>query len=122
MTKHLILLISPRLILLTLSVLGYVAATAAAAFGRNEEYVLVAALFGGLSALGAHDLLQTKHSILRSYPIAGRLRFILEEIRPAIRQYFFADDKDGRPFSRDKRAVVYQRAKMNVGLERRLGA
>ena len=111
--KYLPLLISPRLIALTLSVIGFVAATAAA-LGRDEDYVLVATLFGGLSALGAHDLLQTKHSILRSYPIAGRLRFLLEEIRPAIRQYFFEDDKDGRPFSRDKRAVVYQRAKMNV--------
>jgi glutamate synthase domain-containing protein 2 len=113
-TKHLLLLFSPRLISLTLSVVGFIVAATAAALGRKEEYVLVAALFGGLSALGAHDLLQTRHSILRSYPIAGRLRFILEEIRPAIRQYFFEDDKDGRPFSRDKRAVVYQRAKMNV--------
>src|SRR5262249_47313466 len=40
------------------------------------------------------------------------LRFILEEIRPEIRQYFFEGEKDGTPFSRDKRAIVYQRAKL----------
>jgi glutamate synthase domain-containing protein 2 len=68
--------------------------------------------FAGLSMLGTRDLLQKKHSILRNYPIAAHLRFLLEEIRPEMRQYFFEDEKHGLPFSRDKRAVVYQRAKM----------
>ncbi len=40
------------------------------------------------------------------------MRFLLEEIRPEMRQYFFESEKDGMPFSRDTRAVVYQRAKM----------
>ena len=44
-------------------------------------------------------------------PIAAHLRFLLEKIRPEMRQYFFEDDKDGMPFPRDKRAIVYQRAK-----------
>jgi glutamate synthase domain-containing protein 2 len=68
--------------------------------------------FAGLSLLGTHDLVQQKHAILRNYPIAAHLRFLLEEIRPEMRQYFFEDEKHGLPFSRDKRAVVYQRAKM----------
>jgi glutamate synthase domain-containing protein 2 len=68
--------------------------------------------FAGLSLLGTHDLIQTKHAILRNYPISAHLRFLLEEIRPEMRQYFFEDEKQGLPFSRDKRAVVYQRAKM----------
>jgi glutamate synthase domain-containing protein 2 len=68
--------------------------------------------FAGLSLIGTHDLLQRKHAILRNYPISAHLRFLLEEIRPEIRQYFFEDEKHGLPFSRDKRAVVYQRAKM----------
>ncbi len=71
-------------------------------------------LFGGLSLLGVHDLLQTDHSILRNYPIAAHLRFVLEEIRPEIRQYFFESETDGSPFSRDRRALVYQRAKMQL--------
>lgn len=69
------------------------------------------ALFGFLALVGVRDLLQTKHSILRNYPIIAHLRFFFEAIRPEMRQYFFEDDKDGRPFSRDKRSLVYQRAK-----------
>jgi hypothetical protein len=50
--------------------------------------------------------------VLRNYPISAHLRFLLETMRPEMRQYFFESEKDGAPFSRDKRAVVYQRAKM----------
>ena len=65
----------------------------------------------GLSLLGLWDLRQPNHSILRNYPIAGWLRFLLEEIRPEIRQYFLESETDGTPFSRRKRSLVYQRAK-----------
>jgi glutamate synthase domain-containing protein 2 len=68
-------------------------------------------VFGGLSALGLRDLVQERHAILRNYPIAAHLRFLFEEIRPEMRQYFFEGEKDGTPFSRDRRAIVYQRAK-----------
>jgi len=61
---------------------------------------------------GTRDLIQTPHAVLRNYPISAHPRFLLEQIRPEMRQYFFEDEKDGRPFSRDKRAVAYQRAKM----------
>ena len=67
--------------------------------------------FGFLSLIGLRDITQRRHSILRNYPIIGNLRFLFEAIRPEMRQYFFEDDKDGRPFSRDKRSLVYQRAK-----------
>jgi glutamate synthase domain-containing protein 2 len=70
------------------------------------------AVFTGLTVLGTHDLIQTRHAVLRNYPITAHLRFLLEEMRPEMRQYFFESEKDGAPFSRDKRAVVYQRAKM----------
>src|SRR5262249_54342768 len=69
------------------------------------------AFVGGRPAPGVRDLLQARHSILRNYPISAHLRFLLEDIRPELRQYFFEGEKDGAPFSRDKRAVVYQRAK-----------
>jgi glutamate synthase domain-containing protein 2 len=69
-------------------------------------------IFGGLSLLGFRDLLQENHAVLRNYPISAHIRFLLEEIRPEMRQYFFESEKDGMPFSRDTRAVVYQRAKM----------
>ena len=77
-------------------------------------YALLALACLFLTVLGVHDLIQTRHAILRNYPIAGHLRFLLERVRPEIRQYFFEGDKDGAPFSRDKRALVYQRAKREL--------
>ena len=50
-------------------------------------------------------------SILRNYPIIGHLRFLLEYIRPEIRQYFIEGDNDQTPFSREQRTLVYSRAK-----------
>ena len=73
--------------------------------------LIPAAVTGALTLVGLHDLVQTRHSILRNYPIAAHLRFLLEEIRPEIRQYFLESDSEGAPFARKKRAVVYQRAK-----------
>jgi glutamate synthase domain-containing protein 2 len=72
---------------------------------------LALAPFAALSAVGAYDLIQGRHAVLRNYPLTAHIRFILEEIRPEIRQYFLESEKDGTPFSRDKRAIVYQRAK-----------
>ena len=69
------------------------------------------AVFGALAVIGTHDLIQTRHAVLRNYPLTAHIRFILEEIRPEIRQYFLESEKDGTPFSRDQRAIVYQRAK-----------
>jgi glutamate synthase domain-containing protein 2 len=68
-------------------------------------------LFAALAVIGTVDVLQTRHAVLRNYPLTAHIRFILEEIRPEIRQYFLESEKDGTPFSRDQRAVVYQRAK-----------
>lgn len=73
--------------------------------------ILPLVVFGGLSLVGLRDLTQPRHAILRNYPIAAHLRFLLENIRPEMRQYFFEGEKDGRPYSRDQRALAYQRAK-----------
>ena len=64
-----------------------------------------------LSAIGTHDLLQRRHSILRNYPVLGHMRFLFEGIRPEIRQYLIESDQDEEPFSRETRSLVYQRAK-----------
>jgi glutamate synthase domain-containing protein 2 len=61
--------------------------------------------------LGLIDLLQTKHSIRKNYPLVGRLRYVFESIRPEISQYFIESDLSGRPFNRRDRSIVYQRAK-----------
>lgn len=64
-----------------------------------------------LSVVGLYDVLQSKHSILRNYPIMGHFRFLFEDFRPEIRQYFIESDQDALPFSRMQRSLVYQRAK-----------
>ncbi len=60
---------------------------------------------------GLHDYLQTRHAILRNYPVLGRFRYLLESIRPEIQQYFIERNTDGRPFDRDTRSLIYARAK-----------
>ena len=64
-----------------------------------------------LALLGLGDLLQRQRSVLRNYPVIGHLRFLLELIRPEIRQYFLEADNEETPFSRQQRSIVYQRAK-----------
>lgn len=64
-----------------------------------------------LSLLGCHDVLQSKHAILRNYPVTGHLRFFFENFRPEIRQYLIEGDRDAVPFSRNQRALVYKRSK-----------
>ncbi|MBP8306682.1 MAG: FMN-binding glutamate synthase family protein [Burkholderiaceae bacterium] len=67
-----------------------------------------------LVGVGIRDLVQARHAILRNYPVLGHLRFFFEYIRPEIRQYFFESDTDSIPFSRQQRAIVYQRAKKDL--------
>jgi glutamate synthase domain-containing protein 2 len=78
------------------------------AFGIGGFWFLV---FAGLSVLGVFDLRQTKSSVLRNYPVIGHLRFMLEKIRPEIRQYFLESDNEATPFSRSQRSLAYARAK-----------
>lgn len=78
----------------------------------SDALIVALAIAVALALLGTRDVIQTKHAILRNYPIIGHLRFLFEEFRPEIRQYLFESDKDGTPFSRDRRSIVYQRAKM----------
>ena len=80
-------------------------------WSRTGEFpgVTLAAL--GLVLLGVRDSLQQQRSVLRNYPVIGHLRFLLEYIRPEIRQYFLEADNEQTPFSRQQRSIVYQRAK-----------
>lgn len=78
------------------------------AFGIGGLPALVFALLLGL---GLRDVLQTRHSVLRNYPVIGHLRFLLEYIRPEMRQYFIESDTEAAPFSRQQRSLVYQRSK-----------
>src|SRR5690606_11071458 len=64
-----------------------------------------------LMILAYYNCVQTKHAILRNYPILGYFRFFFESIRPEMRQYFWESDTDGRPINRRQHSIVYQRSK-----------
>jgi glutamate synthase domain-containing protein 2 len=100
-------------------------------FGRQAVWILIVALFGlclvmkpiGFSAwalvaitgflsfLGLWDVLQPHHSVLRNYPVIGHVRWIVEAIRPELRQYLLEDENEATPFSLAQRSLVYRRAK-----------
>ncbi len=77
----------------------------------NTNLIWVSIIFVPIILLGIYDLVQTKHAINRNFPVIGHFRYILEEIRPEIMQYFVETDTEGRPISRMFRSIVYQRAK-----------
>ncbi len=66
---------------------------------------------GPLSGLALHDVIQSKHALLRIYPVIGHGRYVMEAVRPEIQQYFVESNTNGTPFSREFRSIVYQRAK-----------
>jgi glutamate synthase domain-containing protein 2 len=94
-----------------LCVAGALAATAWWLVHPDGTALALALTLGALAALGWRDVRQTRHAILRNYPVIGHLRFLLEFIRPEIRQYFVESDHEQAPFSRQQRSLVYQRAK-----------
>ena len=81
---------------------------------------VMAAVFGFLSLVGLKDVTQTRHAVLKNYPVIGHVRYSFEKIRPEIRQYLLEGDEDEVPFSREQREIVYQRAK-NVEDKRPFG-
>jgi glutamate synthase domain-containing protein 2 len=94
-----------------MALLGSVAALAAGVVLGGVGGIAIAIVSGSLVALGAFDLLQRRHSILRNYPILGHARFLLEKVRPEFQQYFIERNYDGRPYDRDTRTAIYERAK-----------
>jgi glutamate synthase domain-containing protein 2 len=77
----------------------------------GQASLLWVLLLSALVIVGISDLQQTHHAILRNYPIIGHLRFLLEFIRPELRQYFIEGDSEAVPFSRAQRSLVYARSK-----------
>ncbi|MBF4209655.1 FMN-binding glutamate synthase family protein [Pseudomonas donghuensis] len=80
-------------------------------------FTLISAL---LSLVGLNDLRQSQHAVRRNYPILGNIRYLIETIRPEIRQYLLEGDDDKLPFSRAQRSLVYARAK-NESAEKAFG-
>ena len=99
-----------RFFVLQLIVVLALAGIALALF-LNPWWALPLVVLVLLVLVGINDLIQPSHAILRNYPVIGHIRFILESIRPELRQYMIEDERDPVPFSREHRTLVYRRAK-----------
>lgn len=82
-----------------------------AVMGGSFGWIFSALLLVTLALFGLRDALISGHPVRMNYPLLGRLRYFFESIRPELRQYFWEDDDDELPYSRNQRALVYQRAK-----------
>ena len=61
-------------------------------------------------ALGLYDI-QSRHNVLRNYPVIGHFRYMFEFVRPEIQQYFVQTNLSGRPYNRELRTLIYERSK-----------
>ncbi len=100
-----IFITSSLLVLIGFTLLGYLHA---------RGWWIALACLSPLYIIGYLDLFQKEHTIRRNFPLIGNLRYIFENIRPEIYQYFIESDIDGRPFNRKQRSLVYQRAKQEL--------
>lgn len=80
----------------------------------SHNWYVLFAIFLVLTVMGYQDMLQKRHSIRRIFPVLGRLRYVLEELRPKMYQYFIESDTDGKPISRIERSTIYQRSKKQL--------
>lgn len=101
-----------RKLFLILSLLTVITIAAIAQFWPPVLWSLL--LIVPLFARGVADMMQTQQAIRRNFPVLGHVRYLLEKIRPEINQYFIESNTDGKPFSRNDRSVIYQRAKGDV--------
>lgn len=83
-------------------------------FLQSRVLWAIATLFAVGLVVIIHDITQTKHALLRNYPLLGRLRWVFEHERSKIQQYFIEHDTNGTPYNREKRSDVYQKAKGDV--------
>lgn len=86
----------------------------------GEQIPLLLGLFLILLSFVAYlyvkDVSQQRHSVLRNFPVIGRLRYFFERIGEYFRQYFFLGDRDEMPFDRSTRAWVYRLSKNEAGV------
>jgi len=97
-----------------LPLLALLTAAACAAATQWALFWWAAGPLAALLLLGAYDLLQPHHALLRNYPVIGHLRFLLEGMGPELHQYFVESNTGGAPFNRDERSLVYERAKSTM--------
>lgn len=57
------------------------------------------------------DRRQKEHSILRSHPVVGHFRYLMERIGVFLRIYIVNGDDEEKPFSRNERSQIYRMSK-----------
>lgn len=92
--------------ILSIIIVATIAVTALTIPSILWSFVLIAPLI----LIGIYDVLQTKHTIRKNFPLIGNIRYMLEKIRPEIMQYFVEKDTEGKPFNRLHRTLIYERA------------
>ena len=82
-------------------------------FSQDESFTKGLLLLAtvGYTAIGFYDIHFSRHSLNRLYPVVAYIRYFLESYRVEIQQYFIANDTEEKPFNREQRTLVYQRAK-----------
>lgn len=80
----------------------------------SPAWLWVFVVLGPFIILGIYDMSQKKRSVVRNFPVFGRGRYLLEDLRPKLYQYFIESDTNGTPINRVDRSVAYQRAKTVV--------
>ncbi|MEJ8574808.1 FMN-binding glutamate synthase family protein [Microbaculum marinum] len=80
--------------------------------GWHVRWLFYPLLF--LAAVGIWNLFQNRHTLLRNYPVIAYVRWISEELRPFLHQYIVESNLEGRPYTREHRSLIYQRAKADV--------
>jgi len=94
-----------------------VAAAAVWRWSRSPWAWAALAVFGVLGLRGLWDLIQSRHTLLRNYPLLAHFRWFFEFLRPFLRQYIVENDREGRPYNRDMRSLIYERAKDQVDVK-----
>lgn len=104
---------TPRQLFALVAVL-LVLGVAALAYFVHVDWLLLYILVVPIIYMGIADIMQRRQSIRINFPVLGRLRYVFEDLRPKIQQYFVESDTDGSPINRNDRSVIYQRAKKQV--------
>lgn len=92
-----------------ISIIGLLITAIGCFFWQPIAYALIVLV--PYITIGILDINSKKHTVRRNYPVIGRLRYMLESIRPEIQQYFVESEQNGKPYSREIRSLIYQRAK-----------
>lgn len=93
-----------------IGILFVMAVGAAMALALSPWWWILVLAAGLLLLVAIYDVVQYRYAVLRNFPVIGHGRYMMETIRPMVQQYFVERNYDGKPFDRDVRDLIYERA------------